>query len=108
MPAAAGALPRPTSACGFQRVGKPLHRDHFHALVAAALRRVRLRHDRALETVRGSFLQALFSVGARPDLAAETNFTEGHGLARKSVVSGTSVSVRVDLWGRGYIKNNNK
>src|SRR3546814_17267917 len=56
-------------------------------LVAAALRRVRLRHDRALETVRGSFLQALFSVGDRPDLAAETNFTEGHGLVGQRLVA---------------------
>src|SRR3546814_6592740 len=56
-------------------------------LVAAALQRVRLRHDRALETVRGSFLQALFSVGDRPDLAAETNFTEGHGLVGQRLVA---------------------
>src|SRR3546814_1927762 len=41
-----------TTSGGVERVGEPLHRDHFHALVAAALRRIAPGHDRTLGDVR--------------------------------------------------------
>src|SRR3546814_5583338 len=34
-----------TTSGGVERVGEPLHRDHFHALVAAALRRIAPRSE---------------------------------------------------------------
>src|SRR5262249_22041597 len=61
-------------------IRQPLPPDPLHPPPPPLLRRIRLRHDRALEAVRGRFLQPLFAVGHGAYLARQADLAEGDGL----------------------------